>query len=35
MCKFQHATDVKAQHERRARRKDSKSVKKVCAHLNL
>jgi hypothetical protein len=26
---------VKAQHERRARRKDTKSVKEIHAHLNL
>jgi hypothetical protein len=26
---------VKAQHERRARRKDTKSAKEICAHLNL
>jgi hypothetical protein len=26
---------VKAQHERRARRKDIKSVKEIHAHLNL
>jgi hypothetical protein len=35
MCKSQHTTDVKAQHERRARRKDTKSVKEIHAHLNL
>jgi hypothetical protein len=31
----QHGTEVKAQHERRARRKDTKSVKEIHAHLNL
>jgi hypothetical protein len=35
MCKSQHAADVKAQHERRARKKDTKSVKKIHSHLNL
>jgi hypothetical protein len=35
MCKSQHAADVKAQHERRARRKDIKSVKEIHSHLNL
>jgi hypothetical protein len=35
MCKSQHTTEVKAQHERRARRKDTKSVKEIHAHLNL
>jgi hypothetical protein len=35
MCKSQHATDVKAQHERRARRKDTKFVKEIHSHLNL
>jgi hypothetical protein len=35
MCKSQHAADVKAQHGRRARRKDTKSVKEIRAHLNL
>jgi hypothetical protein len=35
MCKSQHATDVKAHHERRARKKDTKSVKEIHAHLNL
>jgi AraC-like DNA-binding protein len=34
-CKSQHATDVKDQHERCARRKDTKSIKEICAHLNL
>jgi hypothetical protein len=35
MCKSQHATDVKAQQERRAQRKDAKSVKENHAHLDL
>jgi hypothetical protein len=35
MCKSQHATDVKAQHERCARRKDTKSVKEIHSHLKL
>jgi hypothetical protein len=35
MCKSQHATDVRAQHERRERRKINKSVKEICTHLNL
>jgi hypothetical protein len=35
MCKSQYTTEVKAQHERRARRKDTKSVKEIHAHLNL
>jgi hypothetical protein len=35
MCKSQHAVDVKAQHERRARKKDTKSVKEIHSHLNL
>jgi hypothetical protein len=35
MCKSQHSADVKAQHERRARRKDTKLVKEIRAHLNL
>jgi hypothetical protein len=35
ICKSQHATKVKAQHERCARRKDTKSVKETHAHLNL
>jgi hypothetical protein len=29
MCKFQHAIDVKTQHERRARKKDTKSMKEI------
>jgi hypothetical protein len=35
MCKSQHGTDVKAQHERRERRKITKSVKEIRTHLNL
>jgi hypothetical protein len=35
ICKSQHATEVEAQHERRAWRKDTKSVKEIHAHLNL
>jgi hypothetical protein len=35
MCKSQHATDVRAQHERRERRKIIKSVKEIRTHLNL
>jgi AraC-like DNA-binding protein len=35
MCKSQHTVDVKAQHERHARRKDTKSVKEIHVHLNL
>jgi Mg2+ and Co2+ transporter CorA len=35
MCKSQHAANVKAQHERRARNKDNKSMKKIHAHCNL
>jgi hypothetical protein len=35
MCKSQHAMDVRAQHERRARKKDTKSIKVVHANLNL
>jgi hypothetical protein len=35
MCKSQHATDVRAQHERRERRKIIKTVKEICTHLNL
>jgi hypothetical protein len=31
----QHAADVRAQHERRERRKISKSVKEIHTHLNL
>jgi hypothetical protein len=35
MCKSQHTTDVRAQHERRERRKITKLVKEICTHLNL
>jgi hypothetical protein len=35
MCKSQHATNVRAQHERRERRKITKSVKEIRTHLNL
>jgi hypothetical protein len=35
MCKSQHTADMKVQHEKRARRKDTKSIKKICAHLDL
>jgi hypothetical protein len=35
MHKSQHATDINAQHERRQRRKITKSVKKIHTHLNL
>jgi hypothetical protein len=35
MCKSQHAADVRAQHERRARKKATMSIKVVHAHLNL
>jgi hypothetical protein len=35
MCKSQHATDVKAQHERHAKRKDTELIKVIHAHLNL
>jgi hypothetical protein len=35
MCKSQHVTYVKAQHESCERRKITKSVKKICTHLNL
>jgi hypothetical protein len=35
MCKSQHAADVMAQHERRERRKITKSVKEIRTHLNL
>jgi hypothetical protein len=35
ICKSQHASDVKDQHERRERKKITKSVKEICAHLNL
>jgi hypothetical protein len=35
MFKSQHAADVKDQHERHARRKDTKSMKEIHSHLNL
>jgi hypothetical protein len=35
MCKYQSATDVRAQHERHERRKITKSVKEIRTHLNL
>jgi hypothetical protein len=35
ICKSQHAADVKAQYERHERKKITKSVKEICAHLNL
>jgi hypothetical protein len=35
MYKSQHAADVRAQHERRERRKITKSVKEIHTHLNL
>jgi hypothetical protein len=35
MCKFQHVTDVRAQHERCERRKITKSVKEIRTLLNL
>jgi hypothetical protein len=35
MCKSQHVTDVRAQHERRERRKITKSVKEIHTSLNL
>jgi hypothetical protein len=35
MCKSQHAADVRAQHERRERKKITKSVKEIHTHLNL
>jgi hypothetical protein len=35
ICKSQHATDVRAQHERHERRKITKSVKEIRTHLNL
>jgi hypothetical protein len=35
MCKSQHAADVRAQHERRKRRRITKSVKEIHTHLNL
>jgi hypothetical protein len=35
MCESQRATDVKAQHERRKRKKITKLVKEIRAHLDL
>jgi hypothetical protein len=35
MCKSQHATDVRAQHERREKRKITKLVKEIRTHLNV
>jgi hypothetical protein len=35
LCKSQHIADVKAQHERRERKKITKSVKEIRAHLDL
>jgi hypothetical protein len=35
MCKSQHAADVRFQHERCERKKIIKSIKEICAHLNL
>jgi hypothetical protein len=35
MCKSQHAADVKAHHERHARKKATMSVKEIHSHLNL
>jgi hypothetical protein len=35
ICKSQHAADVKAQHERCERKKITKSVTEIHAHLNL
>jgi hypothetical protein len=35
MCKSQHAADVRAQHDRRERKKITKSVKEIRTHLNL
>jgi hypothetical protein len=35
ICKSQHAVDVRSQHERRERRKITKSVKQIRSHLNL
>jgi hypothetical protein len=35
MCKSQYIADVRAQYERRQRRKITKSVKKIHTHLNL
>jgi hypothetical protein len=35
VCKSQHAADVSAQHERRTRKKDIKSMKEIHSHINL
>jgi hypothetical protein len=35
MCKFQHVADVRAQHERRERRKITELGKEIHTHLNL
>jgi hypothetical protein len=35
ICKSQHTIEVKAQHKKHARRKDTKLVKEIHAHLNL
>jgi hypothetical protein len=35
LCKSQHTVDVKAQHERHARKKDTKLVKEIHSYLNL
>jgi hypothetical protein len=35
ICKSQHAVDMKAQHERRERKKITKSVKEIRVRLNL
>jgi hypothetical protein len=35
MCKSQHVMDVRAQHQRSALKKDTKSVKEIHSHLNL
>jgi AraC-like DNA-binding protein len=35
MCKSQHVADVKTHHERRERKKITKSMKEIHAHLNL
>jgi hypothetical protein len=35
MCKSQYFADVKAQHERHARKKDTMSVKEIHSCLNL
>jgi hypothetical protein len=35
MCKSEHAADVKTHHERRKRKKITKSMKEIRSHLNL